>query len=180
MCTTPEVLACYSASLVALATHGDNGAWARFTIITSLQLRARLGDSSRMLVLTVYFSMSGVGEWLDNDGRDNLPSSRKGALTLNSSLPSSSELLCQCTSCSNSRRRRTPIDVVYGPSTHSGDKSVATRRMKRETVVGASWLSWSEPGFMVNRQTASYDSMITEQKGGWLATITASERTELI
>jgi len=71
LCTTPEVLACYSASLAALATHGDNGAWARFTIISSLQLRAPLGDSSRMLVLTVYFSVSGVGEWLDNDGRDN-------------------------------------------------------------------------------------------------------------
>ena len=43
----------------------------RFTIISSLQLRALLGDSSRMLVLAVYRSVFGVGEWLDNNGCDN-------------------------------------------------------------------------------------------------------------
>jgi len=54
---------------------------------------------------------------------------------------------------------------------------MATRRMKRETVVGASWFSWSEPGFVVKRQTASYDSMITAQKGGWLLLRHRSERS---
>jgi len=69
--TAPEVVACYSAGLVVLATRGDNGAWVRFTIISSLQLRALLRYSSRMLVLAVCFSEFGVGEWLDNNSWEN-------------------------------------------------------------------------------------------------------------
>jgi len=90
--------------------------------------------------------------------------------------PPQPRVSCQCTSC-NDGRRCTPIDdVVYDPSTYGGDKSIAARRMKCETVVGASWLTWSglDSWSIDKHWIASYDPLITTQKGGchWVTTNT--------